>query len=162
MSCWRHPTNNTNVSSVLFSLAGELLGKQEYKLTTSSSSAAAFPLRILSAAAPGVSLDEMARVASSPMGTTLSGYGSISDSTRVSGESGAPPEPDDAGRASAMPALHPIHPIDRHLYRRVYRAGTDSWPSRSRAHGGLESIKPRDHILTMLIIRRRCIAVLFD
>jgi len=64
------------------------------------------------------------------MGTTLSGYGSISDSTRVSGESGASPEPDDAGRASAMPALHPIHPIDRHLYRRVYRAGTDSRPSR--------------------------------
>jgi hypothetical protein len=32
------------------------------------------------------------------------------------------------GRASAMLALHPIHPIDRHLYRRVYRAGTDSWP----------------------------------
>jgi hypothetical protein len=32
------------------------------------------------------------------------------------------------GRASAMCALHPIHPIDRYLYRRVYRAGTDSWP----------------------------------
>ena len=32
------------------------------------------------------------------------------------------------GRASAMRALHPIHPIDRYLYRRVYRAGTDSRP----------------------------------
>jgi len=32
------------------------------------------------------------------------------------------------GRASAMRVLHPIHLIDRHLSRRVYRAGTDSRP----------------------------------
>ena len=82
-------------------LAGELLRRQGYKRTTSSSSAAAFPLRVLSAATPGVSLDEMARLASSPMGTASSGYGSISDSTRVFGERGASPEPDDAGRAWA-------------------------------------------------------------
>jgi hypothetical protein len=50
-------------------------------------------------ATPGASLDEMARLASSPMGTASSGYGSISDSTRVLGESGASPEPDEAGRA---------------------------------------------------------------
>jgi hypothetical protein len=30
-------------------------------------------------------------------------------------------------RASAMSVLHPIHPIDCHLYRRVYQVGTDSW-----------------------------------
>lgn len=33
---------------------------------------------------------------------------------------------------------------------------------RSGAHGGLESIEPRDYILTMLIVRRCGIAVLFD
>ena len=32
------------------------------------------------------------------------------------------------GRASEMLVLHPIHPIARHLYRRVYQAGTDLWP----------------------------------
>jgi hypothetical protein len=82
-----------------FHQSSELLRRQEYKRTTSSSSAVAFPLRVLSVATALVSVDEMARLASSPMGTASSGYWSISDSTRVLGESGASPEPDDAGRA---------------------------------------------------------------
>jgi hypothetical protein len=36
--------------------------------------------------------------------------------------------PDVLGLAAAMRVLHPIHPIDPHLYRRVFRAGMDSWP----------------------------------
>ena len=32
------------------------------------------------------------------------------------------------GLDAAMRVLRPIHPIDRRLYRRASRAGTDSWP----------------------------------
>src|SRR6267142_1029040 len=76
--------------------------RKRYTRTTSSSSVELFALRVFSVAAPAVSLDELiARFARSPMGTASSGYGSMSDSTRVFGETGVSSEPDDARRGCA-------------------------------------------------------------
>jgi hypothetical protein len=88
-------------SSIHFDNAAE----KEDRRTISSSSEAAFPLfvfDVLSAVAPALSFDELiARLARSPMGTASSGYGSISESTSVLGETGVSSEPDDARRGCA-------------------------------------------------------------
>src|SRR5712671_5412902 len=81
------------------SVGGNMLCRKEYPRTTSSSSAGVFSFRVVSASVFVTSLDVLiARFARSPMGTASSGYGSMSDSTRVFGETGPSSEPDDGGR----------------------------------------------------------------
>ena len=100
--CWQCPIKlkKTTPSSVPFPCCNAT-GK-EYRRTISSSSAASFALPVSGrfvCVVPALSLDELiARLARSPIGTASSRYGSISESTRVLGETGVSSEPDDARR----------------------------------------------------------------
>jgi hypothetical protein len=93
----------------------------------------------------------------------------MSDSTRVFGETGASSEPDDASTAWLRV------PVRCLIFVRRIRLTTGFACARvelkrvcggrcahGRAHGGLKSVEPRDHILSVLVGRRCCVAVGLD
>ena len=58
------------------------------------------------------------------------------------------------GLGAAMRVLRPIHPIDCRLYRRAYRAETDSWPRGNAREPSARKIgvDPKRSRLMMLVI----------
>ena len=89
--------------SVLFPYCNATEKKHKHTISSSCAEAFASPIfGVLFDDAPALSLDELIADSKEPNGDGMSGYGSISESTKGFGETGVPSKPEDARSGSRV------------------------------------------------------------